>query len=169
MSLPTERAALMDMIRAERARLEETIGAMTERQLTSPQLDGGWSPKDALAHLAYWETSMLDRVRRAAAGERIERSTMSDEERVHEIDTSNAQAYQEWRDRPLDDVRAVFAASYRDVIATLEGLSDQQIFGADGISKQLGYNVVELIAGDTYEHYQEHGDAIRAMLASGRT
>jgi hypothetical protein len=57
----------------------------------------------------------------------------------------------------------VFTASYRDVLETLQGLSDEQIFGADGISRGLGYPAIELIAGDTYEHYREHGDTMRAL------
>ena len=163
MSHPTDRAALMKVITEERQRLEDAIAALTDEQLTTPSLAGGWAPKDLMAHLAYWEASMLDRVRRAAAGEQIARIASTPEEATRVIDERNEQAFQEWRSRSLSDVRAAFAASYRDVLETLHGLSDEQIFGPDGISKGLGYPALDLIAGDTYEHYREHGDTMRAL------
>lgn len=153
----------MQAISEERRRLEDAISALTDEQLTTASLEGGWAPKDLLAHLAFWEASMLDRLRRAAAGEQIARLASTPEEATRVIDERNERAFQEWRTRSLSDVRAVFTASYRDVLETLQGLSDEQIFGADGISKGLGYPAIELIAGDTYEHYREHGDTMRAL------
>ena len=139
---------------------------MSDSQLTEPGLDGDWSAKDALAHLVFWEGSMLDRIRRAAAGENIERPQRTPEEWNSFINQRNAEAYTEARDRSLAEVCAAFATSYQEVLSTLAALTDTQLFAPEGLSANLGYNVGDLIAGDTYEHYQEHGDAIRTWLAS---
>ena len=166
MGLQTERARLMQHLTQERERLERTINTTSDAKLSEPGLDGGWSAKDAMAHLVFWEGSMLDRIRRASAGERIERPERTPEEWDTFINQRNDDAYAQARDRSPDDVRSAFAASYQEVLDTLAALTDAQIFHPDGISANLGFNVVDLIAGDTYEHYSEHGDAIRNWLAS---
>lgn len=165
MSLPTDRSTLMQLITEERTHLEQTLNTMNATQLTEPGLDGGWSAKDVMAHLVFWEGNMLDRIRRAASGERIERSNRTPEEWESFINQRNDAAYQEARERPLADIQSAFATSYQEVIDSLNRWTDAQIFDPDGISANLGFNVVDLIAGDTYEHYKEHGDALRAWLS----
>lgn len=162
MAYPTNKAALLRMIGEQHDRLETTIAAMSAAELTAPSLDGGWSAKDALAHLAFWEQNMLSRIRRAAAGERIERSHLTDEQRAAEVDRINAEAYLARREQPLAEVLAEFHRSYQEVRSYFDSLSEEQIFGSDAISAQLGYPVIELMAGDTYDHYSEHADAIQA-------
>jgi hypothetical protein len=166
MAYPTDKAALGRLISETRAQLEATLAGMNEQQLTAPILEGGWSAKDMMDHLAFWEQSMLDRIQRAAGGERIHRPQATDEQRSAEIDRINTAAQAAAQSRQLADVRSEFDRSYLEVLSYIETLSESQIFDPGEISAMLGYPAIQLIAGDTYEHYQEHSEALQAALKS---
>ncbi len=57
--MPQQRADLLEHIRSSRARLDQTVGQLSEQQLATPGPDGGWAVKDHLAHLAAWEHKLL--------------------------------------------------------------------------------------------------------------
>jgi uncharacterized protein (TIGR03083 family) len=163
---PTTKETLLDAIRAGRARLEEVVAAIPEARLGEPGVEGQWSAKDVLAHLAFWERSMMERVRAAARGELPNRPERSESEQRAHVDRINAEAYAAAKDRPAGEVLADFRASYQEVLALVGALTPEQLFGPGSIAERTGVPVLDLIAGDTYEHYREHGDAIRAWLAS---
>src|SRR5215211_4727678 len=51
---PTTMAELRERIHSSYAALEQTIAQLSDAQLTAP-IDGSWSAKDVLAHIAAWE------------------------------------------------------------------------------------------------------------------
>src|SRR5687768_2208256 len=51
---PQNKAELLDRIKQEYAALEQTLGKLNERQMTTASADG-WSAKDNLAHIAAWQ------------------------------------------------------------------------------------------------------------------
>src|SRR4051812_42377723 len=51
---PTTMAELRERIDSSYAALERTIEQLSDDQLTTP-IDGSWSAKDLLAHIAAWE------------------------------------------------------------------------------------------------------------------
>ncbi len=46
---------LLANIRSGRAQFESTLAPLSDDQLQAPQLHGGWSIKDVIAHLGFWE------------------------------------------------------------------------------------------------------------------
>ena len=50
-----DKSALLNTIQTERTRFEALLAPLSEEQLCSPTLDGGWSIKDIMAHVAEWE------------------------------------------------------------------------------------------------------------------
>ena len=50
-----DKTTLLNTIQTERARFEALIAPLSEAQLCSPTLDGQWSIKDIMAHIAEWE------------------------------------------------------------------------------------------------------------------
>src|SRR5262245_23587754 len=59
---PKTQAALLEKIRSERARLEQSIAMLSEAQLTQPGVVGESSVKDIMAHLTVWEQRLIQRV-----------------------------------------------------------------------------------------------------------
>ncbi|MDL1896466.1 ClbS/DfsB family four-helix bundle protein, partial [Anaerolineae bacterium CFX7] len=60
MSHPTTKQELLHRIRARHADMEELLSSLEPAQMRAPELDGGWSVKDSLAHIAAWEKVLLD-------------------------------------------------------------------------------------------------------------
>jgi len=59
------------VISSTAARLEELFGAMRATQIATPRVEGKWSPREILAHLADCELAFSFRLRQVLAGEAI--------------------------------------------------------------------------------------------------
>ena len=159
---PRTKAELMARIQRDWAALEETIANLTEEQMSVPDA-GGWSIKDNLAHLAAWERYMLDaylhgRPAHEAMGMDEVTYAAADEDGVNDI------IYQRNRDRPVADVLADWRRSHRVVLDHLWSVP------FDDLLKPLDPNDPEKrpalgwVIGNTYEHYQEHGEYIGRIV-----
>ena len=77
---------LLERARTERAELALLWRGLSDEQMTrrpGPQPD--WSVKDVIAHITWWEQSMVNWVKRALSGEMLTRTETPDEinARVH--------------------------------------------------------------------------------------
>ena len=52
---PADKAALLAMIQAGYEQLEVLLATLSPEQMTIPGVNGSWSVKDNLAHLAAWQ------------------------------------------------------------------------------------------------------------------
>jgi len=139
------RDEVLDLLRRGRAELEAALGRLAESQLETPGLAGGtWSAKDLMAHIAFWESLMVQRLGgpRAAV------------EWAGDVDSTNAAVYAANRSRLLADVRREFGAVYQELLALVERLSDGELNSArapDG--ERVAW---EQIRDETWGHYPEH-------------
>ena len=91
--------ALLGHYRQSRADLLAAIAGLTEQQLTEASVDG-WSVKDNLAHLAFWDDLRADEVTRISAGHASAlRMSESDDRAL------NALAYRFRQDLSLQQMR----------------------------------------------------------------
>ena len=150
MSEPDSRKdELLARVRTAHARLEQLLGKLTPEQFEAETLDGGWSVKATLGHITWWEQVPLHAIT-GASDEEI----LAGEE--WDIDRANAKLLERNRARPLGDVRADFDASYAALLAALEALPAARL---DALSP-YGGTLETLIAGNTYQHYDEHASYI---------
>ena len=145
------KAQLLDEIRQTHGELEDVFAPLTEAQMTQSGVNGEWSVKDMLAHVTWWEGHML-RTLRAGREELGPEGSNPD----NLTQRKNAEVFAANRDRPLVEVRAEFDASYREVLATLEG------WPAEALAQDETY---EAIGWDTFKHYPQHTATIREWLA----
>jgi hypothetical protein len=152
---------LLELVHREYAALEQAIGRLSEAQLTKP-IDGSWSAKDILAHVAAWQQILLvfhiDRrpFEQAAPDIAVSYQTSG-------VDTINEALYQRDREQPLAEVLDTFRRSHQQTLATIEGLSETDLFRSytpPGRDPSSGGQLINWIAGDTYEHYMEHRETI---------
>jgi hypothetical protein len=157
----TSKAELLELVHREYAALEQAIGQLSEAQLTKP-IDGSWSAKDILAHVAAWQQILLvfhigrQPFKQAAPGIAVDYQTS-------DVDTINEALYQRDRERPLAEVLDTFRRSHQQALATIEGMSESDLFRSytpPGRDPSSGGQLVNWIAGDTYEHYLEHRETI---------
>jgi uncharacterized protein (TIGR03083 family) len=163
---PRTKAGLMARIDRSRSALEAALAGATETQLATPGA-GGWSVKDHLAHLATWEQSLLalleGRPRYASIGvDRVTQETAG-------VDALNALIDERNKDRPLTEVLDLFHRSHEEVLASIAPLTDVDLLRPYSHYQpdDPPFNpdpVVGWIAGNTYEHFDEHLTSIRSLL-----
>jgi hypothetical protein len=168
MSYPTAKQELLRRIRERHAEMEERLASLSPAQMTAPVLDDGWSVKDSLAHLAAWENNMLGWVGNYQRGEPIVRWApgfeIDGDNSEQQLNRYNAFLFQQNKPRALDDVLDDFRETFVNIVATIEGLSDAEIFDENYFPARSGSPLLDLLIGDTYEHYDEHSGWIRAWL-----
>ena len=111
-------------------------------------LPSGWTLKEMVGHLAYWESSVPAFVAAARAG-----TTPKD---CGDVDEQNARAAAEVRMLTRDDVLTRWAEAHRSVLDTVNALGDDEL--ANG-------RIIDKLDGETFGHYPDHyadlGAAIR--------
>ena len=147
---------LLDRARRERAELEALWLALDNDEMTrrpGPQPD--WSVKDVIAHITWWESAMTNWVSRALTGEMLARTETPDE--------INARVFADNRDMPLETVLAAFEASFPPLEALLNRLTDDEINDAE-VCDIRGMPLLNFIVGNTFAHYADHIDDLRAYV-----
>jgi hypothetical protein len=161
-TLPASKAELLEQIRQERAALEQWLAELTPAQMTMPGPEG-WSVKDHLAHLVAWEQVLIGRYLQGkpfaeAAG--IDETTWNSKGSMN-VDEINLYFHARDKDLTLQEVLNRFQRSYPQVLDALASVDEVALFAPfDNGSEPL----VAHVAGNTYEHYQEHTQWMRAFV-----
>ena len=160
---PQQKAELLQRIRSSRAALDLLVGRLSERQLAAPGPDGGWAVKDHLTHLAAWEQKTLAMIDGLPGyqGLQVDQATYE----TSDIDELNAILQQRFKDLSAADVLAEAGRSYQRVLAVAEALSPADLsapYAAGDPDNQR--RMIEGIVANTYEHYDEHRDAIAQII-----
>lgn len=161
MSTITKRQ-LLDRIEHAHAEFEAAFAGLSDAQMAEPGAQNDWSIKDILAHVTFWHRRLSYLLGCAQRGEPFVSLRQPGEEGSASVDRANAENYAANRDRPLSELRAEYAQAYDQALASVAALTDADLQADSQISANLGGPVLELIAGDTYEHYQEHLPPIQA-------
>lgn len=164
-AIPT-RAELLQQIDRGWTELLAFTASLTDSQLTSPTDAAGWTITDHLLHLADWEAGVcaLFRGEDRAAAMGLERSLWESED----YDAQNAVLRTRSRQygQTRADVMARLNAVHTELLTQLAGLSDADLATRYGQWQPLDdydHPVVHSIIGNTYEHYAEHIDWMRAL------
>ena len=164
MSTPTTLAALVDRITIAHRRFLQAIRSLSDAQLLEPRLPGGWSVKDVLAHLAWWDRWLLytlhtDNTQAAhIAPPLIDQIPPGD----HWADQMNVRVYQLNRSRSLVEIQAEFEAARQRVLQMVAALPPEDVFRPKGRLTSSGRPVDRLVFG-IYEHYEEHTHEIETQ------
>jgi uncharacterized protein (TIGR03083 family) len=132
-------SALDERIEAGWRELLAAVDGIPDDRLAEPGAADHWSVKDVLAHIAYWEDRLVERVERKLAGlpEPQGGDFEADNQREHE-------ARRDWAlERVWDDLRRGHER-LRATVHAAPQLTDDDV------------------AEETWEHYDEHVRAIRA-------
>lgn len=122
------------------ARLEALVAAVPEERRETPALEGGWSVKDVLWHIAYW---WGDVVRAANEG-------WNDPEGV--TDDVNARELNRSRALPWVEVAAAVEEARERLLAAWAGAEATD-------------EAIEYFESETTSHYDEHGAQLEAFAA----
>ncbi len=164
---PTTKAELLAAITSGYNAFEKLLSPLTQEQLLTPGVNGTWSIKDNIAHLAVWHKRALSFLQAAA------RKSTPDQlpEAIDEtgLDQANEQFYQENKDRPLNEVLQAFRTSYIEVVGAVQALSEQELFDSGRFVWMKGVPLWHIVGGNTFGHYQEHSEIIEAWLSLSKS
>lgn len=162
--VPQRKSELIARIQEGRAALDALIGALSPEQATEPGPNGEWSVKDHLAHLAAWQCVAYLRVightryEHEVFGMDPARYAASSEEAL------NATIYQSCKERTLAEVRASFEQAYQQIMGALAQLRSEDLQRPVVPAQPHLGTLAANVAGNTYEHFDEHTSWIRAAL-----
>ena len=155
---------LLDQIAREHATFAGSFAHLSDAQMTEPSVQDDWSIKDILAHISFWHRRLSYLIECGLRGEPFARLRNEGEDGDAAIDRVNAENEAANKHRPLAEVRAEYAQAYELALASLARLTDDDLGDDSRLSTFLGGSLLQLIAGDTYEHYEEHLPAIQAWV-----
>jgi hypothetical protein len=163
---PASAVALLDLVGSEWRELQATLRRLHPDQWTQPELEGGRSVKDTLAHLTAWERRMLEWLAASYQGLTPERPapgmTWDDLDRLNEL------TFDENRDKPLEQVRQESQALHAKVAEAIGRMSEADLFDGDRFAWRQGDPMWHMIAANTWWHYREHREQIHALLTVGK-
>jgi hypothetical protein len=115
-SAPSREEALATLAEGQSA-IEALIAGLTEAEMCRPgTIGGGWSAKDLLGHLAFWEELASQAL--AEWSERRRPSVIAIFERGGDgVDEANARNQEQTAAQTLDQVRARAAAAHAAIVA----------------------------------------------------
>ena len=152
---------LQDAIQTGRLAFDELLNTIPEDTMEDPLLENGWSVKDTLMHIVAWEQRLIGWLNAVAQGDQP--TLPAPGYTWDQMDELNAQTVIQQRHRSLQDILASFRASLSLIFMALDRYDDETLN-----SQYLGEESVlwRYFAENTYEHYEEHGEEIRAALKS---
>lgn len=155
MSYPPTKAQLVARIRSAHVQMAALLASLSLTQMTQPGTEGEWSVKEVLAHLIAWE-QRVTRQLQAAARHESGRVPLFSADEPQDIDQLNAQIAARAASLSLAELREDCKRSLQELVQTLEGFSEADLFQPAGLSRWLDAPALEVIADASYEHYEEH-------------
>ena len=157
------KASLLKEMGTNYATLEAKLASLDKTQYFTEEVISGWSIKDILAHISSWHHRLYQLLDAALYHQE---PAISGPENSEELDTLNAQFYQENKSLSLDVVLADFRNTYQHILSIVQAIPEEDLLNSHRFSWTQGEPLWKSIAGDTYEHYQEHILQIQQWLAS---
>ncbi len=160
------KAQLIGWMIAERSRWEALLKEIGECRMTVPAINGGWTIKDAVAHVTYYEHWLLEWVEAAARG-KVTVATLRD---LLSVDERNAIVFEENKRRGLTEVLDESRRVFQRLLMVVQLLPEEDLTDPHRFDRyivpfwQESRPLWKCIAGDSYEHYREHLASMREWL-----
>ena len=158
------KAELLKQMRAGRQRLDATLAQVDDNRWLAPELSGGWSLKDLLAHLGWWEGWIAGIYATLLRGEAPYAHHLDPKT----VDVLNAQALAKYHDQPLAEVRRHEERAYRNLLSVVQNAPEEDLFDPRRFAWLQGQPLAEWIINNSYGHYDEHLADVFGRLGKSR-
>jgi hypothetical protein len=158
-----DKASILKEMSTSYAALEDILSSFDKTQYNTDGVIPGWSIKDVIAHISSWHHRLYQLLDAAI---RNHEPAISGPDNIAELDVLNAQFYQENKSLTLDEVLADFRNTYRHIMSIVQVLPEEDLIDPHRFAWSKGEPLWKAIAGDTYEHYQEHMQQIQQWVAA---
>src|SRR5437667_11975458 len=160
MGTSLSKTQLLTELRNEQADWEALLDEIGEAHMTQPEVAGGWSIKDIVAHLTGWRRRSVRRFQALLHHEPDFSPPWPPE--LREDDEINAWIYEANRNRPLADVLRDSREVFQQLVDTLDAFSEDELQNPRRI---LGLEEYQISCSMFFAHFhQEHEPDMRAWL-----
>ena len=141
---------------------QSLLAEVDKSRMTEPGLPGGWSVKDVIAHITWYEREMIGMLK-AMALEGSDLWQFPQDER-------NVPIYEENKDRPLEEILSEAEQVYDQLFEAISSLSDDELVDPSHFRYMPDEWIPwDVMAGNTYKHYYQHIPDIREWLLKDTT
>jgi hypothetical protein len=160
MGTSLSKTQLLDSMRHEQAAWEALLDEIGEAHMTQPEVAGGWSIKDIVAHLTGWRRRSVRRFQALLKHESDFSPPWPPE--LREDDEINAWICESNRDRPLAEVLSDSREVFQQLVETLDAFSEDEL---QDLRRTLGLEEEQVSGSIFFAHFhQEHEPDMRAWL-----
>ena len=156
---------LTEILREERARWRAVLAAVGPQRLDVPGVEGTWSVKQIVAHLTWYEGVIVEGAQTLLRGDPFVRTGL----RALSIDERNVLLAEESRVQSVHDVLAESERVFGQLLAVIAACPEDLLNDPRRLGLPDDVAPWTLVANNSYAHYQEHAQAIRAWLATPPT
>jgi len=160
--IPENKNELMSAIKREWKSLMDVVAKLDETKMTTPD-EGGWSPKDNLAHLSEWMNTMMG----YHMDRRPPHEVMGVSEEVTrgwDMEVINPVLFERNKNRSVEDVLDELKRVYETLVAKLESTPFEDLMKPRHADDPEKSPLLMWVLGDTTEHFSEHRETIKKML-----
>lgn len=153
---------LMARIRTEWTALMDVVARLSDEQMVKPD-QGGWSPKDNLAHLSEWMKILMGCHMDKRSAEEVA-GLPADVASRWDFDEINAIFFERNRERPAVSVLNELQTLYAQVVSKLEGMPFEELMKPMRADDPEHTPLLSWVLGDTAEHFEEHRQALEKSM-----
>ena len=161
--VPGNKHELLAVITREWSLLMKVVSKLEEAdKMTTPD-EGGWSPKDNLAHLAEWMNVMMGyHIDRRPSHEVL--GVSEDVVEGWDMEVINPVLFNRNKDRSTEDVLMWLKQVYTEVIKKLDAMTFEDLMMPRHADDPEKRPLLMWVMGDTSDHFAEHRATIEKML-----
>jgi hypothetical protein len=160
MGTTISKTQLLAELHSENDSWQALLDEIGEANMTQPEVAGGWSIKDIVAHLTGWRRRTVRRFQAALNHEPVVPPPWPSE--LQEDDEINAWIYESNRDRPLADVLSDSREVFQQLVDAIAAFSDEELRDIQRFAWLEG----EPLSGKLFfsHFHEEHEPDMRAWL-----
>lgn len=158
------KTALLDWLASQNESWEALLAEIGTDRMEIQGINGEWTIKDLVAHMAGWQPRFNARFLAAMKGEPPPPDPWPVDSNVD--DAVNAWIYETYRDHPLDEVLALSDRVVAELIAAVESLpEDVRIETLEGRFQLVWLGEQRFNVGEFFDHFHDDHEAdVRAWL-----
>lgn len=160
MGMILSKTQLLAELQAENASWLALLDEIGEANMTQPEVAGGWSIKDIVAHITEWRRRTVRRFQATLKRESVVTPPWPSE--LQNDDDINAWIYAANCNRPLADVLSDSRAVFQELLDAIDAFSDEELQD----SQRFAWLGGEPLSGAfVFSHFhEEHESDMRAWL-----
>ncbi len=152
--MSVDKAAIQRQLEEGWEEIRGVVASLSDGEMTQPGVVEEWSVKDLLGHMAFWAHKAAGDLQLVAQGRPDDVDTPGSEQGTNEWNAREAVAR---KGKSLPEVRAEWEKSFEQARSALAEVP------ADGLALEVkGWSMLVRFQEDTYNHYKEHAEQIRA-------